>query len=630
MNHSATRLLSASLVLAGIAGAQTITWGPVLPSVAPTDVSTNGSLVFAGNSHGPGTPINATVNGVTFVGGFQPFNWNGYIVGGLNGSTTGNAEYDKLLSGSRAMQNASAPPDSNPTAWGGIRLDTLATLNAGYTYEVQVWFTDQRTGSPTNVLYDRVMTLSSAWGTATVVGGAITNLGSMQQGPLSGPMEADPDNAPATTSPDTVFGTHCTGTFTYTPGAETWLLIQGSHPIATNVLQPHITALQIRDLSSAHHAAYGSGCYSFTVQSDSVHEFFPLPSAASAALQGNSMILFPTVDGYSVAWIPGGAAAYLPPTGAAGNVFAAASDDGNVAFTLPSAMPIPGGTTGSVNVMSNGVLSLGAASAAGTDYEPTSTKFGTHTLPAIYAGWHDWNETEGLSGRIKQELVGGIQCITWDDVESYADPDTTVNRGTMQVQLDLASGVIQILWVAISPDDSETTFAGGRPYLVGVGGPATVAAAPITLSTGLPVTTAPNVTLQPLTLAASPAPVYTVGGPSVPVTYTATNVIDLAPPFGVGISLLMFSVAPIPGGFDAGFLDMPGCNINILSVDVLFAMPGTAPTSALTFSIPQPLSPGLSFYSQVLSLFPPNSLPGGLNTFGGLLSNGLRSTFNTF
>ncbi|MBL8748250.1 MAG: hypothetical protein JNK78_03755, partial [Planctomycetes bacterium] len=110
----------------------------------------------------------------------------------------------------------------------------------------------------------------------------------------------------------------------------------------------------------------------------------------------------------------------------------------------------------------------------------------------------------------------------------------------------------------------------------------------------------------------------------------ASNVIDLAPPLGIGIGILLFSVAPFPGGLDLGFLDMPGCNLNIASLDVTIPLPGTAPTASIVLSIPQPLSPGLSFYSQVLSLFAPNSLPNGQNAFGGILSNGLQSSFNTF
>ena len=252
-------ICAACLLLSVTAHAQIITWGPVQQTTAPSDVSLNGALVVARNLHGgPTSPaVNATANGVTFVGAFSPNGWNGYVTTGLSGSTTGDAGYDQLLNGARAMTNGAT---GNPSAWGGIRLDTLATLRPGGLYEIQVWYTDQRTGSATNVLYDRVMTLSSAWGTANVTNGEVTNLPAMAQGPLSGGMDADPDNAPSVNSPDTVFGTHCTGTFTYIPGAETWLVVQGSHPIASNSLRPHVTALQIRDISTAQFTTNGTAC----------------------------------------------------------------------------------------------------------------------------------------------------------------------------------------------------------------------------------------------------------------------------------------------------------------------------------------------------------------------------------
>ncbi len=385
----------------------------------------------------------------------------------------------------------------------------------------------------------------------------------------------------------------------------------------------------------AFHKAYGTGCYSYVgPATDSVHEFFPLPSLASAALQGNAMILVPTANGYTMSWVPGGAALYVAPSGGAVNVFATPQDDNNTAVTPSAPIPIPGGSTASINVMSNGVISAGATAAHGTDYSATSGEFATATIPAIYS-WHDFNEAETssspvyASGRIKREEAGGVLYITWDNVESYADPNNVQNPSTQQFQVDMTTGVITVVWPMISPNDTETTFPSGLPYLVGLGGPGTTAAPSVTLATALPITTTPTVTLSPLTLSASPAPVYTVGGSSVPITYTVSNVIDVAPPLGIGITLLLASVAPFPGGLDLAFLDMPGCNLNILSLDVTFAMPGTAPTSALTLTIPQPLSPGLSFFLQAMSLFAPNSLPSGQNAFGAVLSNGLQSSFNT-
>ena len=250
----ATVTFVTGLLLCAGAGAQTITWGPALPSLGAADMSQNGSLVAARNLHG--SNISATVNGAVFSN-FQPNGWNGYVTNGLNGSTTGDAGYDDLLNGARAMTNGST---GNPTGWGGIRIDDLATLTPGATYEIQCWFTDQRTGTSTNVLYDRVMTLSSVWGAVNVTNGEVTNVPSLLQGPLSQPLDADPDDAPAVNSPDLEFGMHCTGTFVYVPGGETWLIVQGSHPLASNVLRPHLTALQIRDVTLAAFLTTGTGC----------------------------------------------------------------------------------------------------------------------------------------------------------------------------------------------------------------------------------------------------------------------------------------------------------------------------------------------------------------------------------
>lgn len=247
------------LSLSVAARTQTVVWGTEQFSTGPSDVSLNGALVVARNLHGGNTSpaVDATVNGVTFIGGFQPSGWNGFVTNGMNGSTTGDPGYDLLLGGARAMTNGSA---ANPSGWGGIRLDTMATFRPGGLYEIQVWYTDQRTGSPTNVLYDRIMTLSSAWGTANVTGGEVTNLPAMLQGPLSGDLEADPDNSPAVGPVDGYFGMHCTGTFTYVPVSETWLVVQGSHPITSNILRPHVTALQIRDISPAQFTTNGTAC----------------------------------------------------------------------------------------------------------------------------------------------------------------------------------------------------------------------------------------------------------------------------------------------------------------------------------------------------------------------------------
>lgn len=250
------------LLLALPAIAQTIAWGPVQPTLGPTDVDLTGTLVVARNLHAAGGTVSPTVNGVLFTGAFAPSGWTNASTNALFASTTGDAGYDQLLSAARATSFGAA---ANPTGWGAIRIDNLVALTVGRNYLIQCWFTDQRLGTATNTLYDRVMTLSSAVGAATLSGGEVQNLGTLVQGPLSGPLDADPDDSPAIGPTDVLFGSHCTGTFTRVNGTDPiWLLVRGTHPDSIQVLRPHLTALQIRELPAgsvyATASPFGVGC----------------------------------------------------------------------------------------------------------------------------------------------------------------------------------------------------------------------------------------------------------------------------------------------------------------------------------------------------------------------------------
>lgn len=612
---SASAVLTGA-VLAGVAGAQTITWGPVFPSVAPTDVSSNGSLVFAGNAHNPNVaPINATVNGVTFVGGFHPTGWNGYIVNGLNGSTTGNGEFDALLGSSLAMQTS---PASNPTVWGGIRIDNLAPLNHNYTYEIQVWFTDQRTGTPTNVLYDRVMTLGSAFGGALLSGGEVTNLAYMTTGPLSGPLEADPDNAPAVTSPDTVFGSHCTGTFTYDSSAELWLIIQGTHPLATNVLAPHITALQIRDLTSASHQAYGTGCYSYSGPdlNSSLMEAFAGTPAAKAALDGNALLFNLVGDGYVATWIPGGAAALFVPPSPAATVVANA-DDTTQTFSPTVAPPVPGGSAPQWTVSSNGVLTAAATGNQGTAFTASLAATATATGLAWYS-WRDYNPAAAGSGSIKTEEVGSVLYVTFDGVYEFA----TTNPATFQWQIDESTGDVTMVWVSMAVSTNTTTMVVGST-LAGAGSTPTS----MPLSSAVPFVMSPPDMLHPLTLSASPAPVI---NPSTVVTYTIDNIPEYVPGSGVHLSVVFLSLNPVPGGIElAGILTgTPGCRAYVSSLDLgIGPIFSAAPTGSIQFTFSNAyFAPGTTIAAQAVALFD-GSFPLLNGESGGFVtSNGVRST----
>ncbi|MBL8748253.1 MAG: hypothetical protein JNK78_03770 [Planctomycetes bacterium] len=372
----------------------------------------------------------------------------------------------------------------------------------------------------------------------------------------------------------------------------------------------------------AFHQAYGTGCYAYSAATESFYQEWANTAAASATLNGNAMQLIPNGNGYIAAWLPGAAATmYVAPTGSA--TLLPTTDDGNQAITPSVPMPSPFGAAAQLNVMHNGVVTLSATANNAGDYTPSPADLAASTGTGFYT-WFDFNDAEAGSGRIKTEEVGGVLYITWDGVEGYDSP-AVVNPHTFQFQLDLNTGIVTYVWTSINTN----SFAGRMMAVAYSDAGTSIAPTSIDLPTALPLITFPDVTLQPLALSASPAPTYTIGNPSVPITYTASNMIDLVPPLGIGLGILLFSVAPFPGGLDMGFLDMPGCNLNILSLDVTIPLPGTAPTASAVLSIPQPLSPGLSFYSQVLCLFTPNSLPNGQNAFGGILSNGLQSYFNT-
>ncbi len=608
----AFRHLLAAASLACAASAQTITWGPVLPSTSPADVSVQGALVVARNAHQPNiAAISPTVNGVTFTGAWAPTGWAGFITGGLNNSTTGDAGFNDLLGTSLAMQTAAA---ANPSVWGGIRIDNLAQLVAGRTYAIQVWYTDQRTGTATNVLYDRVTTLSSAYGTATLVGGAVTNLGAMLQGPLSGPLEADPDNAPAVSSPDTVFGSHCTGTFTYASGAETWLLVQGSHPLASNLTAPHITALQIRDLSAAYHQSYGSGCYNFNLDRTNLLSAFAGTPAAKAALDGNALSFVLTGSGYVALWLPGVASAlYVPPTAAA--TIVANADDTTTTFPTSVAVPVPGGTTSQWTVSSNGVLTAGATGNQGTGFTASLAATATATGLAWY-NWRDYNPAAAGSGKVKTEEANGVLYVTFDGVYEYG----TANPATFQWQVNLATGEVTMVWVSMAVTANATTVVVGGT-LAGAGPTPTSS----NFATATPFVMGSAITLAPLTLAASPAPVI---NPSTNVTYTVSNIPEFAPASGVYVSALYFSVNPVPAGIDlTGLLaSLPGCRAYLGTLDVGFAAVTFAPTSTFPFSFSAPaFAPGTTLAAQAVSLFDPAApLANGANG-GFVFSNGVLS-----
>jgi hypothetical protein len=122
------------IVGAPLLHAAPITWGAATNVTAATNISTTGSLEFA---RAEGSASATTVNGVTFVAA----NTLGSAASGLlDGASTGDSDFDTLL-------------DSISYGGGsGLVPYELGTLSLGQTYEIQVFFVDQRTSGN-----DRVM-----------------------------------------------------------------------------------------------------------------------------------------------------------------------------------------------------------------------------------------------------------------------------------------------------------------------------------------------------------------------------------------------------------------------------------------------------------------------------------------
>lgn len=164
MNKSKKQLLSVASAFAilpmGASGA-TIAWGASTAATADTDISTNGTVVFAINGGG----ANVTLNTVAFTGSPTGTSAGGYTIGDFytkfgnsngagtfdpNGTPTGGGgtgPYD-ALSGDYQNLMSSAIWPGNPNTAQPYDEDsvTISNLTIGDQYEIQIWVYDGRNG----------------------------------------------------------------------------------------------------------------------------------------------------------------------------------------------------------------------------------------------------------------------------------------------------------------------------------------------------------------------------------------------------------------------------------------------------------------------------------------------------
>jgi hypothetical protein len=355
--------------------------------------------------------------------------------------------------------------------------------------------------------------------------------------------------------------------------------------------------------ASARHEAYGDGCYDIAQQA--YYEDFVFSTTTPFDLSNSSLSMLLTGNGYLVL---AGASAFVPPSGTA--TVLTLGDDDEAPVTLSAPLVFPGGTTTTLTVCSNGFVSAGAGN--GTNFFPDPFEH-LNSPDTAWRSWRDMDPTQAGSGQVKFEQIGSIAYVTWDGVFSFGSS----LANTMQFQFDTSSGAVHMIW--------QTMAGASNDILVGYApGGTSVDPGNLDISVALPTSFQLAPDLQPLTLAAAPPPVSTATTGTV-VTFTTSNMPALAPGVFVGLHILSVNQAPAPG-IDLAILGAPGCFAHVATIGPTQAIVGTSPTQTVTLTIPPGIPAGTQLFSQSVALFPPNSLPGGLNAFGLLSSNGIAST----
>lgn len=356
----------------------------------------------------------------------------------------------------------------------------------------------------------------------------------------------------------------------------------------------------------------GTGCYDYVDANQAPYQYFA-SAAASAVLNGQSMQFTPAGVGYLETW---GGGTYVAPT--AGATVLALTDDSEVDVTPSVPFPYLTGPVPTLSVCSNGFVNMGPIGnnyvfCYGSIYELLNA-----AIPSFRSN-ADFNPGFAGSGQVKTEEIGNVLYVTWDGVFRYS-----VNvPETMQIQLDLSSGVVTIVWVS-QPSAGFGLVVGYSPAGTSLDGGS------IDFATALPILTGPDVSLVAMALSASPNPISTVST-GTSVTMQTDNIPEYLPTSGVHIALNALSITAGPG-IDLTLIgiDSPGCFMHVGGLDILQTMVGLSDSQSVLFAVPAGVPPGLPIYSQSIGLVAPNSLPNGLPGSGFLTSNGLVLTISNY
>jgi len=327
---------------------------------------------------------------------------------------------------------------------------------------------------------------------------------------------------------------------------------------------------------------YGTGCY---LASKAFYELF----ATSAAFDLDNSRMRLTHSGNF--YIASAAGSYVAPTAAA--TILTLGDDAVTTVNLGGSFPYIGGTTTSLEVCSNGFVSV--ATGNGTPATPVvSTWLGA--VATRWGTWHDFDPTPAASGKVKFQRVGSIAYVTWDGVYSYG----TTTPNTWQLQFDLNTGNVTYAWQAMSH--------AGNAVLVGYAPAGTSSdVGSRDISASLPATFRTSAQdLQPLAL-----------NSTLPVLGTTAALTTTSYPSTSTIGAVIESFVQQNPGIDLTSLGMPGCR-RYLNADVSIIIVLTGGPAVFNQSIPNSSSlMGVRFLAQSYVFAP------GANATGVIASNGV-------
>ncbi len=356
----------------------------------------------------------------------------------------------------------------------------------------------------------------------------------------------------------------------------------------------------------ANHISYGAGCYDVPLQC--IYEWFATPAAAAMALQGQALTFTPSGDGYLVA---NGGASYVAPSAAASNLLLGDEDEANVTPTMP--FPHVAGLVPTMSVCSNGFVNMGPTG-GNTVLAHGSTFDMVHSTVASFRSNADFDPS--ANGDVLVEEIGAVLFVTWRDVFRFGG--TVPER--LQMQFDLITGRVAIVW-------DQLTTAAGSSMVVGYAPGPSLDPGATDLSAALPVTTRKD--MLALRMTASPPPLSTpVAGTQV--LYQIDNIPDANANSGVFFGMIMLSLFPLQPPHDLTAIGMPGCRLQVATMDVTLPFLGNSPSQTAVLPLPPAVPAGVQLFAQAVAFVFPASLPNGQNAFGAVTSNGVRSLINSF